>query len=171
MNWFNGRETMKDLTIQELRLRSRTRTKKNRDVSQVEQSIITIQQYFMTPGMHCIYVPNIQQGRSLLRICLDSLQIFADVALLTVATKKCPLQYRDLYEEMEQAKALTTHNGNLEEFILTSFYNDFLIIEYTPQLLEQSWFGVFEQLLNKYALNESIPVIMFMYDEYELRVN
>ncbi len=160
---------MKDLSIQELRLR--TRTQKDRNVSQVEQSIITIQQYFMTPGMHCIYVPTVQQGRSLLRICLDSLQIFADVALLTVATQKCPTLYRDLYTEIKRAKALTTHNGRLEEFMLTSFYNDFLIIEYTPNLIEQPWFGAFEQLLSRYAISESIPVIMFMYDEHELEAN
>ena len=158
---------MNELRIQELRRRARNRAKA-RNVSPIEQSIITIQQYFLTPGMHCIEVPTVQQGRSLLRICLDSLQIFADVALLTMATKKCPAQYRDLYEEV---KHLTVHDGTLEEFILTSFYNDFLIIEYTPQLLEQPWFGTFEQLLSKYSIAQSIPVIIFMYDEYALEAN
>ena len=101
-------------------------------------------------------------------MCVDSLQLFADVALLTMATQKCPAQYRDLYEEIQH---LTVHDGTLEEFILTSFYNDFLIIEYTPQLLEQPWFGTFEQLLSKYSIAQSIPVIMFMYDEYALEAN
>jgi len=96
------------------------------------------------------------------------LQIFADVALLTMATQKCPAQYRDLYEEM---KKLSMHDGSLEEFVLTSFYNDFLIIEYTPQLMEQPWYGTFEQLLSKYSIAQSIPVIMFMYDEYALEAN
>ncbi len=162
---------MKELNLQELRLRARSRARGSHHISPVEQSIITIQQYFLTKGIHSITVPSIQQGRSLLRICLDSLQIFADIALLTVANQQCPAQYRDLYTEMKQAQALGTHDGSLERFILTSFYNDFLVIEYTPALLSQPWFGTFEQLLSRYAISQSIPVIMLMYDEHKLEEN
>jgi hypothetical protein len=88
-----------------------------------------------------------------------------------VANQRCPALYRDLYKEMAEAHVLGISDGSLEEFILTSFYNDFLVIEYTKELMDQPWFGSFEQLLSRYSINQSIPIILFMYDAYELEAN
>ncbi len=152
-------------------LRNLTRTRRKTGTTLVEQTIINVQQYFLTPGVHCITIATHEQGRSLLRVCLDSLEIYTNVGIVTVTTKKAPAHYRDMYEELEHAQALCLGDGRLEEFMLSSFQCDFLVLEYTQELLEQPWFGRFEQLLSEYSVAKSIPVIMFLYDDQQVTRN
>ncbi len=159
------------LDISNLRNMTRSRRKSTTSTTLVEQTIITVQQYFLTPGLHCITIPNHEQGRSLLRVCLDSLDLYSDVGMVTVTTKKTPAHYRDLYAELEDAQAVFSDNGRLEEFMLSSFQCDFLVMEYTPELLEKPWFGRFEQALTEYSVSKAIPVVMFIYDDLGLMKN
>ncbi len=159
------------LAIHQLRNLSRSRRKQTHKISRVEQSIITVQQYFLSPGLHCITVPNLDNGRSLLRICLDSLGIYTNVGMLSLSNKAVPAHYVDLYADMQRAHVLSLDSGMLEEYMLSSFQADFLILEYTQELMEQPWFGRFEHLLHDYSIATSIPVIMFLYEEQSLEHN
>lgn len=159
------------LDITNLRNLTRTRRKSGAQTTLVEQTIITVQQYFLTAGLHCITIPSHEQGRSLLRVCLDSLDLYTDIGMVTVTTKKAPAHYRDLYSELEDAQAVFSDNGRLEEFMLSSFQCDFLVLEYTPELIEQPWFGRFEQALTDYSIAKTIPVVMFVYDDQGLMKN
>lgn len=158
------------LDISNLRNLTRTR-RKTAGTTLVEQTIINVQQYFLSPGLHCITIPSHEQGRSLLRVCLDSLGIYSDVGMVTVTTKKTPLHYRDIYEELEHYQALSFDDGSLEEYMFSAFQCDFLILEYTQELMEQPWFGRFEQLMSEYSVAKAIPVIMFLYDDQGVTKN
>lgn len=145
-------------------LRRLTRSRKKQQISSVEQSIITIQQYFLTPGLHCVTVPSHEQGRSLLRVCLDSLERYNDIGMITTALQRTPHHYRDIVREIALYGG-HTDTSLLEEYLLTAFSCDFLIIEYNPELMMSPWFGQFEQLLHDYSVSKALPVIMCMYDD------
>ena len=152
-------------------LRNRTRTRRKNNGSPFENNLFTIQEQFLSPGMHCIDVENHEQDRRLLRLGLDSLNMYSDVGMLTMSPTKIPHKYRDLYEEMDAWDALTLNNGMLEEYLLSSFQSDFLVLEYTQELIVQPWYGRFEQLLYEYSISTSIPVIMFIYNDHQLDKN
>lgn len=139
--------------------------------SLVEQSIIALQNSFLTPGLHCITVSNVQHGRDLLKVCLDSLGRYTDIGLVSHSAQTGPSHYTDLYTQMSQVGALSLEEGMLEDYMLSSFQSDFLILEYTQELMVQPWFGKFEQLLSDYSITNSIPVVMFLYEEQTLNHN
>ncbi len=97
--------------------------------------------------------------------------MYTDIGMVTMTNKRVPAHYRDLYDEMYFNRALFLDDGRLEEFMLTSFQCDFLILEYTQELMEEPWFGRFERLLHDYSISTSIPIIMFIYDEHTLNKN
>lgn len=152
-------------------LRNLTRTRRKTSTTLVEQTIINVQQYFLTNGLHCITIASHEQGRSLLRVCLDSLGIYSNIGIVTVTTKKAPEHYHDIYQELCYAHALGVQDGSLEEFMLSSFHCDFLVLEYTQELLEQPWFGHFEQLIAEYSLAKAIPIVMFLYEDQSILRN
>ena len=151
------------LAIHQLRTLSRLRRKADTVPLTIEERILAAHDAFLNPGMHCITVPNQQQGRILLRICLETLGKYADLGMLTMSLNGCPEQYRDVYAELERLHAFSLQESNLENYLLTSFSSDILIIEYTQELMEQAWIGKFEYLLHEYAFSHSIPVIMLLY--------
>ena len=141
------------------------------ELSSIEFALEKLQQNILSPGMHCITIPTHDQGREVLSLCLDSVGIYQDISMVSMTTKKVPYSYRDLYAEMSSFQALSADTGRLEEFLLSCFQSDFLIIEYTQELLEQAWFGKFEQLLYEYKVPQAIPIVMLLYSETELIKN
>jgi hypothetical protein len=97
--------------------------------------------------------------------------MYEQVGMVTVSTKKAPYQYVDIYEELQYANATSLDTSKLDEYMCSSFQCDFLVLEYTQQLIEQPWFGRFEQLLSEYSVLSSIPVILLFYDEHEVIEN
>ncbi len=152
-------------------LRNRTRTRRKQSGSSFENHIMSLQEHFLNPGMHCIDVDNQEQGRRLLRLGLDSLGIHTDVAILTVPPYNLPQGYKDLYAELDAWDALTLDNGMLEEYLLSVFECDFLVLEYTRELIQQTWYGKFEQLLHEYSISKSIPVVIFLYNDQQIDKN
>jgi len=149
-----------------INLRNLTRARRKMASTNIaEQTIINVQQYFLSPGMHCITITSHEQGRSLLRVCLDPLDVYSDIGMVTVATKRAPAHYRDICFELEEYQAVSYDDGRLEEFMLSSFHCDFLVLEYTQELMEQPWFGRFERILADYSLAKAIPIVMFMYND------
>ena len=159
------------LAIHQLRTSSRSRRKITVKNASPEYKILMIQNSFITPGLHCVNVQNHEQGRRLIQISLDSLGIYSDVGMVSMSVRGCPLQYRDIYYELSRYDALSIDNGALEDYLLSSFTCECLILEYTQELIEQPWFGRFEQLLSDYSITNTIPVMMFLYDEQTLTRN
>jgi hypothetical protein len=96
-------------------LRNLTRTRrKTSHKKRIEQTILNVQQYFLTAGPHHISVRTHEQGRSLLRVCLDSLSMYEQVGMVTVSTKKAPYQYVDIYEELQYANATSLDTSKLD---------------------------------------------------------
>ena len=126
-----------------------------------EQEIFALNSYFFTPGFHCIKVPTVEAGRRLLQDYTASCSHFVDSAFLS--TLPIPADYRNLYEELRASDALSGEKGNLEEFVLRSVTQEFLVIEATAELLKTFWFSMFEQLLIDYNIMKETTIIMFMY--------
>lgn len=130
-----------------------------------EQNVIILQNFFLTSGVHCIHVPDIQTGRTLLETALASFKSDRSISLLTTVKKKAVFPYSDLYKELGAARASSHTNGALEEYLLCSLNSDLLIIEATTELLQQPWYGKFEQLIVEYNIGATLPIIMIFHGE------
>ena len=150
--------------IHQLRSLTRSRRKSGTTLNSIEHNLISLQEYFLTPGTHCVTVPTVQQGRSLLRVCLDSLGIYNNIGMLTACLRKAPPQYHDIFGELSSFRSLSLDNGILEEYMLNSFNCDFLVIEYSQELMKEPWFGKFENLLNDYSVASSLPILLLFYE-------
>ncbi len=125
-----------------------------------EQDIMSLQALFLTPGFHCITVGNREIGRSLIDSCISSVNHYSQPAFL--GSSAAPEEYLDLYQEFASWDALHNHE-NLEQYMAGFFYFDVLIIEGTKDLLQDQWFGKFEQLLIDYSMPQTLPIIMLLY--------
>lgn len=125
-----------------------------------EQEILAFHSYLFSPGFHCIKVPSIAAGRGLLEEYASSCAYVIDSAFLSMTP--APNGHRNLYEELCVMDAFS-EEGRLEEFILCSLTQEFLIIEATAELLKTPWFGKFEQLLIDYNIMKETTIIMFLY--------
>lgn len=160
------------LVLHQLRNLTRSRRKNGTtNINAIEHTIVSLQEYFLTPGTHYVTVPTIEQGRSLLRVCLDSLGLYNNIGMLTACLRKAPAQYHDIYGELTSFQSLALDNGILEDYMLSSFNCDFLVIEYSQELMKQPWFGKFENLLHEYSLASSLPVLMLFYENGKIHTN
>lgn len=130
-----------------------------------EDEILSLQESFLSSGIHKITVANLPEGRTMLAAFLESLRYFTRPAVLTTQLFSHPsVQIAHLYRELLAHEGIFESRGMLEDFMLNHFYYDFLAIEATPDLRAQAWFVRFEQLLHDYKFTETVPVVMFVYE-------
>lgn len=127
-----------------------------------EQEILILQSYLLKPGFHSIQVPDIVQGRVLLRTFVSSLNYFSRVALLSEIENGELTECINIASELKAVHAYSDP-GQLEQYMLHAWDYDFLAIEGTKDLLSADWFGRFEQLLIDYDLIKTTPVLMLFY--------
>lgn len=139
------------------------RTKK----SLSDEEIINLQDSFLMPGFSLIQVPDLRTGRNILNLFLDSLKCYNDMAFISTYPDNCagfklPVNMINLYNEFINNNIINNID-KLEEYLLGSFYYDFLAVELTQELLGQAWFCKFEQLLIDYNFAENTPIVLFSY--------
>lgn len=136
-----------------------------------EEDILSLQDSFLTAGVHYIKVSDLSSGRHILTTVLQSLNYYSQIAFFSETTIKSHLNINNLYQELDSAgifnsKGVTPKdNMLLEEFILNSFYYDFLAIEATSSLLISPLYREFERLLVKLNFTDTLPVVIFTYDK------
>lgn len=128
-----------------------------------EQDILTLQDYFLTPGLHLVKAENQEESRLLLAQFLYSFQYYSSIAILGTNEWSMPEDYHDLYKELGETSALFKKEA-MEDYLSCTFPHDFLAIEGTPDLLRSAWFGRFEHLLIQYEIVRTIPIIIFIYE-------
>jgi len=96
------------------------------------------------------------------------LQQYTTVAYLALEPIKLPIFLADievvsLYDEMAFSGALAFAHNRLENFLLESFYYDFVWIECSQELLRKPWFEFFEQKLIVHNFATSTPILFISY--------
>ena len=130
-----------------------------------EQSILEIQEKFLSNGFQYLKVQSIQEGRALIEMFLNTLTLYSDVACLT--TTKDPILYNatDVYRILEAGGYLSPFEDcYLEEYFVEHFYFDFMWIEATTDMLMSSWFENVKKILIHTAIDQHIPILVCVYE-------
>lgn len=155
MHFLKGDATMQGITI----LTDNTRGKINFS----EKEIIEIQDYFLTPGIHTIKFKDVSLGRLFLDSFLPLLSSYTKGAYLSLVDLSPSCGLVSLYRELIGACEHGDTNV-LEDYMLTSFYYDYLIIEETEELKRAGWYQRFRALLEKYNYVSTAPIVIFNYE-------
>src|SRR3990167_2960052 len=130
-----------------------------------EQSILEIQEKFLSNGFQYLKVQSIQEGRALIEMFLNTLTLYSDVACLT--TTKDPILYNatDVYRILEAGGYLSPFEDcYLEEYFVEHFYFAFMWIEATTDMLMSSWFENVKKILIHTAIDQHIPILVCVYE-------
>jgi hypothetical protein len=128
-----------------------------------EEVILYLQELFLTNDWHCITVDNIQTGRSIITTLLYSLNYYHDVACLSLEEMLLDSRFFDVYTHMLEGNYLEGQGYDIEDFLLDSFYADFLWIEETDKLQAAVWYPHFLQALKDLNIDKQIPVLFISY--------
>lgn len=133
-----------------------------------ESEILDLQDKFLSEGIHHIKVTDLASGRDLVDTFLDSLTAHREIACLTVSNTALESYITNIYHELLLHGYIDRFESkNLEEFFVDQFYFDFLWIECTSKLMEQSWFADFQMNLLNLKLDRQIPILMISYDSIQ----
>jgi hypothetical protein len=129
-----------------------------------EQTILELQEKFLSNGFQYIKVKSIPEGRALIDTFLKTLTMYHDVACLTKS--QIPLQSAtDIYSLLEGGGYLSPFEQHyLEEFFIEHFYFDFMWIEATLEVLTSSWFESVKKILINSAIDQHIPILICVYE-------
>lgn len=120
-----------------------------------EQQIINLQDLFITPGIHTIYVDNMKTGREIMYNMLSSFKHYSAISCITQESLALKPQITDILLELFQLPALAT----IEDYVLYDFEPDFIWIETTASLTNQSLYQEFMNTIIDYGIPEKIAII------------
>jgi hypothetical protein len=123
-----------------------------------ELNILSLQNVFLAYGFHDLCVANPEAGRRLVQVFLNALGCYKNVACFTLVDKPLAPEVIDLYYQ------LSCFPGTIEEFLLDTFYYDFVWIELSRELLADDMYVTFNQLLVRMELYVRLPVVVMHYN-------
>lgn len=126
-----------------------------------DQQIIELHIRFLTNGFQHIQVPNVQEGRELMKTLLTSLDYYHTVSCLTESDLQLPMDTHDILTHLIEGRYLP---NNLEQFFLEYDDFDFMWLELTPNLLAQPWLDEFKSLLMDHKIHTKMPIMCISYD-------
>lgn len=129
-----------------------------------EDDIITIYGHFITNGFYTITMQSLSASRHLLRSFLRATNYYHDVGCITLEDDSLDItdSITNIYYELLYGGYIDSScEHNLEQFLSEQFYFDFIWIEATSQLRENSWFDTFQRKLMHLNIDQHIPIIVF----------
>lgn len=131
-----------------------------------DKDILEIQEKFLCNGFQYLKGQNIGQGRKIVYTFLHSLATYHDIACLTLDSHPLQQGITDIYAELCGGGYLNSFDPYyFEEYLIEHFYFDFLWIEATRKLLMSPWFEQIKEQMLKAALDEHIPILVFVYED------
>lgn len=129
-----------------------------------DKDILEIQEKFLCNGFQYLKGQNIGQGRKIIYTFLASLGTYHNVACLTLDSQPLNEGITDLYAELCGGGYLHSFEPYyLEEYFIEQFYFDFIWIEATRSLLMSAWFEEVKEKMLQIAIDEQIPILVFVY--------
>lgn len=124
-----------------------------------EQEILDLQELFLTYGYNHLSASSLGQARTLISLFVETLHSFSRIACLTTSSLALSDNVCRLHDELALHGALAFDHRQLDEFLLNSFYYDFLWIECSDDLMQAPWFSYFEKKLHDYNIASSMPIL------------
>ncbi len=122
-----------------------------------ESLIIAFSDAFLTRGIHYVPVNSHKEVRELLLPFL-SLYYYSTLAYVSLIEQQLPNQ-----DIINLSGIFNTYKTeDLEEYLLNSFYYEFLWIELSPFLCHKQWYPLFAQKITDFNLPTRIPIIIFI---------
>ncbi len=127
-----------------------------------ETDILDLQDTFLRNGFQHIKVKDVATGRRLVNTFLNSLAIYHNIACVTTLDVPPQDNVTNVYHELTIGGYLDPLDPRfLDEFFIEDFYFDFMWIEATNDLINNSsWYKYFEKKLLELKLEEHIPMIV-----------
>lgn len=128
-----------------------------------EQNVLTLQDIFLTFGIHCIKTDNATAGRKIINTILGSLKYYKNVGAITdrigLDENVCDI----LIDIKKQGISTDDIIIDLENFFMIHACFDFIWVELSGSLLEQD-INSLKNIFNMYYVQERMPVIFMMYE-------
>lgn len=124
-----------------------------------EHEILDLQELFLTYGYNHLAASSVGQARTLISLFVETLHSFSRIACLTASSLALSDNVVKLHDELAFHGALAFDYRQLDEFLLNSFYYDFLWIECSDDLIQAPWFAYFEKKLHDYNIAASMPIL------------
>lgn len=125
--------------------------------------IIFLHNLLMTPSIHCIKTKNIQSGRELMHLMLDSLDHYQRIGCVSKTRQNELRGYNlNLYKFKKEGRDLTSI---LEQLLVQNLQIDFVWIEMTLELKAEMTDNYFQRLVEVLNQNQQIPVVVVEYEQ------
>lgn len=128
-------------------------------ISFSENGVLELQDYFLAPGIHYIKIKDLAAGRALMQVLLPIFYPSSYAAYIAMIPSFANLA--SLYNELKEC---AIDEEALENYLLTSFYYDFLFIEESKKLARESWYALFKRMLESSSLISSLPCMILSYE-------
>jgi uncharacterized protein YjhX (UPF0386 family) len=125
-----------------------------------QQDIIDLNDTLLTRGVHELTIHSFAEGRVILKKFLDSLNCYSAIACLTADNFLLSDVADNLYNKMQEKQVLLYPEEKMHEFMLDHFYYDFLWIELTTALSQQTWFSFFVDALISFNFPTIMPIVV-----------
>lgn len=129
-----------------------------------EQDVLSLQEIFLTFGIHCIQTDNVKSGRKIINTILGSLKYYQNIGAVTDVTG-LDTTVSDILVDI---KMQGIYSGDvivdLENFFMIHACFDFIWVELSGALLEQDIINL-KNVFNMYYVQERMPVIFMMYNQ------
>jgi hypothetical protein len=133
-----------------------------------EHEILSLQELFLTNGVHRVVSYDLFTGRTLIEIFLQAMEPhYHEKACLTSHTPMLDASVTDLYTllQLYVGSSKDDLTEYLEEFFTEQFYLDFIWIEETTYLRSLPWYPLFLETMLALKLDHQLPIIIFSYTE------
>lgn len=129
-----------------------------------EDDILYLEDIFLTPGFHKIKVDDVNKGRSLVYILLQSLHCYQEVACLSCL--KIPLKktITDIYMILLRLCQVHEYHDAVELYFLEYFQAQVLWIELSDELFEDPIMYCALQVIHDFNIMHSAPIIALSYN-------
>lgn len=125
-----------------------------------EFDILNLQDRFLTNGFHDLAFSSMEEGRHVMLLFLKSLNIYHDIACLSMEDHPLENRVFNVYQELFDGNFINNNENwnQFEQFFLENFYVDFLWIEASQELCSAPWYKDFEKTLQDLSLDKQLPI-------------
>jgi len=123
-----------------------------------EESILSLCDLFLTPGLHYVSFSTLQEGRKTINLFVDLLRCYHAVGYIDKADSKAN-QGMNLYEFFAHYQNGQDLRNAINKFFLEDFDYDFIWIIYPKYQVSSTFINVFLDQLIEFNIDQKIPLI------------
>lgn len=135
-----------------------------------EYDILDLQEKFLSNGIHHITVDSLEIGRALIKTFVSSMHCYHENAILSTSFDAAStlsgsdISFVDIYCELIQGGYIEDNkNFKFNDFFVDQFFYDFMLIEASEDLIDNSWFLKFFTSIKNCEIDRHMPIFVISY--------